>query len=203
MLIDTRDNEQICNSIFKPARAPSATLGSLGRLPLEVVHEIWHFWISTLCSNSHQVNISVHQISSTMCGYPAAVTHALGAFCAILRTRIASWLKPTSMGFVAVGVRLLLKKPWKIQGSMKMLVHCEKCTYMMSFWNIFDSALRLKIYGGWANKAKIRPGFQASGVFQQKGCCHVFWQMMETRATCLNNNFIQEESNRDGTIQMR
>lgn len=29
-----------------------------------------------------------------------------------------------------------------------MLVHCEKCTHMMRFWNIFDRALRPKIYGG-------------------------------------------------------
>ena len=42
MLIDTRDNEQIRNSILKPTRGPSATLGSLGCLPLEAVHEICH-----------------------------------------------------------------------------------------------------------------------------------------------------------------
>ncbi|OJJ32238.1 hypothetical protein ASPWEDRAFT_61976 [Aspergillus wentii DTO 134E9] len=69
--VDTHDDEQIRDSILEPVRAPSATLGSLECLPLEVVHKICHLLDLNSLFKLRQVNIRAHQIISTMRGYRA------------------------------------------------------------------------------------------------------------------------------------
>ncbi|KAI9934808.1 hypothetical protein MW887_000425 [Aspergillus wentii] len=66
--VDTHDDEQIRDSILEPVRAPSATLGSLECLPLEVVHKICHLLDLNSLFKLRQVNIRAHQIISTMRG---------------------------------------------------------------------------------------------------------------------------------------
>jgi hypothetical protein len=85
-----REHVGIRQSIVTPFQRTSATgLGTLNRLPLELLHDI------LLCLDMHslfklrQTNLSSRQTVDSLNQYNVVVSHGLSLFCALLRTQLA------------------------------------------------------------------------------------------------------------------
>ncbi|KAH8907696.1 hypothetical protein BR93DRAFT_561353 [Coniochaeta sp. PMI_546] len=70
-------------------RTPASGLGSLDRLPVELMHHMLLGLDMYSLFNFRQVNIRARQMSDSLKQYRMLVTHALNTFCASLRTRFA------------------------------------------------------------------------------------------------------------------
>lgn len=67
------------------------TLGHLGSLPLEILHEICFLLDIDSLYHFLQVNLRARQIVCAIPGYRSIMEYALGALGAVLRTKIATW----------------------------------------------------------------------------------------------------------------
>ncbi|AEO53072.1 hypothetical protein MYCTH_2051335 [Thermothelomyces thermophilus ATCC 42464] len=85
-----REHVGIRPSIATPfPRTPDTGLGSLCRLPLELLHDVLlHLDIRSLF-NFRQVNLSSRQTVDSLHQYQMVVSHGLNLLCALLRTRLA------------------------------------------------------------------------------------------------------------------
>lgn len=70
-------------------RTPNTRLGTLDRLPLELVHEILLSLDVQSLFNFRQANLSSRQTVDSLHQYQRVVAHGLRLFCALLRTRLA------------------------------------------------------------------------------------------------------------------
>jgi hypothetical protein len=85
-----REHVSIHQSIATPfQRAPTKGLGSLGRLPLELLHDVLLRLDMHSLFNFRQANLSSRQAVDSLNQYQAVVSHGLNLFCALLRTRLA------------------------------------------------------------------------------------------------------------------
>ncbi|POR37230.1 Uncharacterized protein TPAR_02565 [Tolypocladium paradoxum] len=73
------------------ASAPVSSLGSLERLPNELVSDICAYLDISSCFRFRQVNRRARQVVSARWEYRAVATHGLEGLRSVLRTRIASW----------------------------------------------------------------------------------------------------------------
>ncbi|PIG79057.1 hypothetical protein AARAC_008065 [Aspergillus arachidicola] len=89
--INPRELEQIRNSLLRVDRPASTNLGDLDVLPLEILHEIFSSLDIMSLFKFRQINRQAQQLVCTVYGYRTIITHALGVFGAILKTRMASW----------------------------------------------------------------------------------------------------------------
>lgn len=86
-----REHVSIHPSIATPfRRAPSTGLGSLDRLPLELLHDILLRLDMYSLFNLRQANLSSRQTVDSLKQYQMVVSHGLNLFCALLRTRLAT-----------------------------------------------------------------------------------------------------------------
>lgn len=85
-----REHGSIHPSITTPfPRTPHTGLGSLDRLPLELLYEVLlHVDIRSLF-NFRQTNLRGRQIVNSLTQYQLVVSHGLNLLCALLRTRLA------------------------------------------------------------------------------------------------------------------
>lgn len=85
------DHDQIRSSLLQTISATSSTLGDVELLLLEVIPDICSLLDIQSLFNFRHVNCRALQIVTRTRGYEAVITHATGALCVILRTKIASW----------------------------------------------------------------------------------------------------------------
>ncbi|KFZ04395.1 hypothetical protein V502_10182 [Pseudogymnoascus sp. VKM F-4520 (FW-2644)] len=85
-----REHQGVRTSIFTSSqRAPSASPGALGRLPQELLENIFLSLDMHSLTNCRQVNLRLRQAIDSLPEYQAIYTHALNTLCALLRTRLA------------------------------------------------------------------------------------------------------------------
>jgi hypothetical protein len=77
-------------SVSSALREPTASLGELDRLPLELINEICLQLDIESIFYFRQTNARARQVINTLREYQIVSTHALNAFCALLQTRSAS-----------------------------------------------------------------------------------------------------------------
>lgn len=88
-----REHVDICSSIATPfQRTSNAGLGSLERLPLELLLElVCHLDMLSLFKFRH-TNARARQLVNSTTQYQRVVLHGLNLFCALLRTRLAIYI---------------------------------------------------------------------------------------------------------------
>ncbi|KAM7189797.1 cyclin-like F-box [Rhypophila sp. PSN 637] len=85
-----REHVSIQQSIATPFRRTSTTgLGSLDRLPLELLHDVFLRLDMHTLFNLRQANLASRQTVDSLRQYQMIVSHGLNLFCALLRTRLA------------------------------------------------------------------------------------------------------------------
>jgi len=85
-----REHVSIHQSIATPFRRTSNTgLGSLNRLPLELLHDVFLRLDMLSLFNLRQANLGSRQTVDSLKQYQVVVSHRLNLFCALLRTRLA------------------------------------------------------------------------------------------------------------------
>ncbi|KAI0838872.1 hypothetical protein F5Y06DRAFT_34142 [Hypoxylon sp. FL0890] len=85
-----REHVGIRLSIATPFQRTSNTgLGSLDRLPLELLHDVLLRLDMHSLFNFRQTNLRSRQMVDSLKQYQAVVSHGLNLFCALLRTRLA------------------------------------------------------------------------------------------------------------------
>ncbi|KAI1271330.1 hypothetical protein F5Y07DRAFT_22582 [Xylaria sp. FL0933] len=85
-----REHVGIRLSVATPFRRTSYTgLGSLDRLPLELLHDVLLRLDMHSLFNFRQTNLRSRQTVDSLKQYRVAVSHGLNLFCALLRTRLA------------------------------------------------------------------------------------------------------------------
>ncbi|KAM9875417.1 F-box domain-containing protein [Verticillium dahliae] len=86
-----REHVGICLSIGAPFRRTSYTgLGSLDRLPLELLHDVLLRLDMYTLLNFRQTNLRSRQTADSLKQYRMVVSHGLNLLCALLRTRLAN-----------------------------------------------------------------------------------------------------------------
>lgn len=85
-----REHVAVRSSIATPfLRAPDTGLGTLGRLPLELLQEVLlHLDLRSLL-NFRQANLGSRQVVDSLYQYQRLVCHGLNLLCALFRTRLA------------------------------------------------------------------------------------------------------------------
>ncbi|PYH37593.1 F-box protein [Aspergillus neoniger CBS 115656] len=102
--INRRAHEPVRSTITQPLKAPSTSLGQLDVLHLELIHEICLYLDIESLIRFRQVSRRAQQSVSTSRFYRETTTHALDAFCALLRTKVANQFTLTEL-FTALCTR--------------------------------------------------------------------------------------------------
>ncbi|PGH28880.1 hypothetical protein GX50_08368 [[Emmonsia] crescens] len=90
--IDPHEHKGIRNSVAHPfVSSPSAALGSLEVLPLEILQEIFLLLDIKSLFQVRDVNLRAREVIYTLRGYKSIMSYAFEPLCVILRTKIASW----------------------------------------------------------------------------------------------------------------
>lgn len=107
-----REHAAVKESMSSHFRDPTASLGELERLPLELINAIClELDIASLFA-FRQVNLRARQIVTVLPEYRLLATYALNCLCALLRTKSASWVTLSDFQ------RLLCHQSCSLCGSM-------------------------------------------------------------------------------------
>ncbi|KAJ5503966.1 hypothetical protein N7463_006840 [Penicillium fimorum] len=85
-----REHIDICQSIATPfQRTSNVGLGSLDRLPVELLHDTLSRLNMRSLFRFRQINLTSRQMVDSLHKYQMVVLHGLNLFCALVRTRLA------------------------------------------------------------------------------------------------------------------